>query len=364
MKSLGISIYPTKSSVKQMKQYLDQAARYGCCRVFTSLLEVTDSVDTIIATFREIHCYAKEKGFTIVVDVSPRLFEQLHIGYHDLSFFYELGADGLRLDMGFTGNEEALMTFNSYGLVIETNMSLDVHTIDTIMDYQPNRHALWGCHNFYPHRYSGLTVPFFKKCSERFRRYGLRTAAFVGSQQPNAFGPWPTCEGLVTLECHRELPLDVQVKHHILLDAVDDVLIANCYPSVEEWQALARLDLTTVTFDATCVPDLPETEKDILFKSLHVNRGDQGAHLIRSTQSRVRYKGHHFKVFHAPTHIKRGDIIIESSAYGHYAGELQIALTDMKNSGKSNVVGRVRAVEHFLLDALQPWQKFRLRQVD
>ncbi len=31
------------------------------------------------------------------------------------------------------------MTFNPYGLKIEINMSNDVHTLDTIMDYQPNR---------------------------------------------------------------------------------------------------------------------------------------------------------------------------------------------------------------------------------
>ena len=81
--------------------------------------------------------------------------------------------------------------------------------------------------------------------------------------------------------------------------------------------------------------------------------------MIRSTQSRVKYKGHEFKPFNTP-HIKRGDIIIETSLYGHYAGELQIALKDMDNSGKTNIVGRVVEDEIFLLDTIQPWQKFLL----
>ncbi|WP_326133010.1 DUF871 domain-containing protein [Aerococcus viridans] len=77
----------------------------------------------------------------------------------------------------------------------------------------------------------------------------------------------------------------------------------------------------------------------------------------------VKFKGHDFPVFNAPTHIKRGDIIIESSEYRHYAGELQIALKDMENSGKSNVVGRIREEEIFILDEIKPWQKFRLQEV-
>lgn len=47
----------------------------------------------------------------------------------------------------------------------------------------------------------------------------------------------------------------------------------------------------------------------------------------------------------------------------HYAGELQIALKDMENSGKSNVVGCIREEEIFILDEIKPWQKFRLQEV-
>ena len=60
--------------------------------------------------------------------------------------------------------------------------------------------------------------------------------------------------------------------------------------------------------------------------------------------------------------IKRGDVIIESSEYGHYAGEVQIALNDMVNSGKSNVVGHIREEEVFILDYIKPWQKFSFKE--
>ena len=363
MKKLGISIYPEKSTTEEMKSYIDKMAEYGFSRIFSCLLSVEKSREEIIEDFKDVNLYAKSKGYEIIVDVSPRVFDQLKISYKELSFFKEIGADGLRLDAGFSGLEESIMTFNPYGLKIEINMSNDVHTIDTIMDYQPNRYNLLGCHNFYPHGYSGLSLDYFLKCTKRFRQYGLKTAAFVTSQNDNTFGSWPVTNGLPTLEMHRNLSLCTQIKHMISLDCIDDIIISNCYPSQKELESIKDLDLSLVTFDVQQDIVLPETEEKILYEELHFNRGDVNEHMIRSTQSRVKYKGYHFDTLHTPEMIHRGDIIIESSEYGHYAGELQIAKTDMKNTGMSNVVGRIKEEELFMLDHIKPWQKFRLRKV-
>lgn len=364
MKRLGISIYPEKSSKKEILDYIDLSSEMGFSRIFSCLLSVNKSKDEIKKDFIEINKYAKSKGFEVIVDVAPNIFSNLGISYNDLEFFDEINADGVRLDIGFTGNEEAIMTFNKYNLKIEINMSNNVHTIDTIMDYMPNRYNLYGCHNFYPHIYSGLNLDYFIKCTERFLKYGIRTAAFVTSQNKNTFGPWPVTQGLPTLEMHRFLPLDVQIKHFLAIDCIDDILISNCYPSYEELNSLKNLDLRLITFDVEIKKDVPEVENDILFKELHFNRGDKSENMIRSTQSRLKYKGHEFKLFNAPEIIKRGDIVIESSKYGHYAGELQIALKEMKNTGMSNVVGKVCDNEIFLLDYIKPWQKFKFRKKD
>lgn len=195
MKKLGISLYVEKSNLEEMKTYIDKAQKAGFSRIFSCLLSVNESVEKIKSDFSIINQYAHEKGFEIFVDVSPKVFDKLNISYQDLTFFKEIGADGIRLDAGFSGSEEALMTFNSQGLKIEINMSNDTHYIDTIMDYCPNRSQLVGCHNFYPHRFSGLSLEHFLKCTQNFKKYGLKTAAFVSTNQPNAFGPWPTKEG-------------------------------------------------------------------------------------------------------------------------------------------------------------------------
>jgi len=362
MRQLGISIYPEKSSQEEVMRYLDAAAEAGFTRVFSCLLSVEKEKEVVKEEFKTINQYAKDKGFEVIVDVAPRIFEALSISYNELGFFKEILADGLRLDLGFTGSEEAMMTYNPYDLSIEINMSNNVHTIDTIMDYQPNVYNLIACHNFYPHNYSGLGLEFFENTTKRFTQYGLRTAAFVTSQNEATFGPWPVTEGLPTLEMHRKLPLDVQVKHYLALNLVDDIIISNCYPSEEELASVNGLDLNLVTFDVEVAEGLPETERNIMFEELHMNRGDQSENLLRSTQSRVKYKGHHFERFNTPDIIRRGDIVIETSYYGHYAGELQIALNDMQNSGNSNVVGRIKEDEIFIIDAIKPWQKFRLRE--
>ena len=228
MGKLGISIYPEKTTEELIFNYIDMARKYGFSRIFSCLLSVNDTRENIRNKFKKINDYAKERGFEIIVDVSPKVFDDLGISYKDLSFFKEIGADGLRLDMGFTGSAEALMTYNDEDLKIEINMSNNTNYIDTIIDYMPNKDNLIACHNFYPHRYSGLNFEHFIKCTERFNKYGLRTAAFITSQNKDTFGPWPVADGLPTLELHRELPIEVQAKHLIALGNINDIIISNC----------------------------------------------------------------------------------------------------------------------------------------
>ena len=358
MRKLGISLYAEKSDKKEMKKYIDLAYDAGFSRIFSCLLSVNSSVDKIKKDFLEINTYAKDKGFEVFVDVSPKVFDKFNISYQNLSFFKEIGADGIRLDAGFTGNEESMMTFNEQGLKVEINMSNDTHYIDTIMDYQPNKYNLVGCHNFYPHKYSGLSLEHFIKCNENFKKYGLRTACFVTTQNKNAYGPWDIKDGLPTLEMHRYIPIVSQIKHLICLGSIDDIIISNCYPTKKELNEIKQIRLDLVSFKVHLIDNIPSIERKIILNELHFNRGDYNQSMIRSTQSRVKYKDYNFGIINIPREIKKGDIIIESSSYGHYAGELQIAKVDMINSGNSNVFGHIDDDELFLLDYIKPWQKF------
>lgn len=267
-----------------------------------------------------------------------------------------MGLYGLRLDLGFSGLEESIMSFNKYNIKIELNMSSGTKYIDNILSYKPNTENILACHNFYPHIYTGLSYDHFIKCSKKFKSLGIRTAAFVNSKEAK-FGPWPVEEGLCTLEMHRDLSIDVQAKHLFATGLIDDVIIANQFASEEELKTLSKLNKNKLEFKVQLEKNIPELERKIVLDESHLNRGDVSDYVIRSTESRVKYKEHKFEPFNI-VDIKKGDILIESSLYKRYAGELQIALKDMKNTGKTNVVGKIVDEEIFLLDYIEPWMKF------
>ncbi|HFN2171982.1 TPA: DUF871 domain-containing protein, partial [Enterococcus faecium] len=353
MGKLGISIYPERSTFEKDKAYLDLAHKYGYKRVFTSLLQINDDKEKVLSEFKEVVDYANSLGMEVMVDINPALFEQLEISYDDLSFFHKMGAYGVRLDIGFTGAEEAKMTRNPFGIKIEINMSSGTNYVDNIMSYSPNTDNLLGSHNFYPHRYSGLGYEHFVFCSEKFRKYNLNTMAFVNSQSAE-FGPWPTQDGLCTLEDHRDLEIATQVKHLILTGLIDDISIGNAYASEEELKEMAEAfnaDYPTLKVDTE--EGITENERICLFDNLHSYRGDRSEYILRSTMTRVYYKDKDFPP-HNTRDMHHGDVLIDNEGYGQYKGETQIALKDMKNDGRVNVVGRISDDELFLLDFLKP----------
>ena len=356
MHKLGISIYPDKSNIEEDKKYLDLAKKFGFERVFTNLLSVDVDKGQSFENFKEIIKYAENLDMKVIADVSPSVFKSLDIHYTELKFFKDLGLSGIRLDLGFSGMEEAIMSYNPYNLKIEVNISSGTKYIENIISYRPNIENIIACHNFYPHRYTGLSRKHFIESTELFKKHGIRTAAFVSSNN-GSFGPWAVNEGLPTLEEHRELSIDVQTKDLLNTDLIDDIIISNCYASLDELKALGELDKDILELKVDLIDNLPEIERKIILEEPHFNRGDISEYMIRSTQSRVKYKGHDFQVIN-PRDIEK---LIDSSLYGHYAGELQIALKPMKNSGITSVMGKVIDEEIYLLDYIRPWQRFKLR---
>lgn len=362
MGKLGVSIYPERSTFEKDQAYLDLAHKYGFKRVFTSLLQITDDKEKVLAEFKKVVDYANSLEMEVMVDINPSLFEQLEISYDDLSFFHEMGAYGVRLDIGFTGAEEARMTRNPYNIKIEINMSGGTKYVDNIMSYSPNTENLLGSHNFYPHRYSGLGYNHFVACSEQFRQYNLNTMAFVNSSAAT-FGPWPTQDGLCSLEDHRELEIATQVKHLMLTGLIDDILVGNAYASEGELKAMADAFYAPYpTLKVVVEDEITENERICLFDNLHSYRGDRSEYMLRSTMTRVYYKDKEFPA-HTTRDIVRGDVLIDNEKYGQYKGETQIALKEMKNDGRVNVVGHISEDELFLLDFLKPWSNFKLSEV-
>lgn len=358
MGRLGISIYPEHSTLEKDMAYIRLAAKYGFKRVFSCLLSVEGkSKDEIKDEFMTLIDCAHEYGMEFIFDVAPCVFERLGITYDDLSFFKEVHADGIRLDEGFDGLKEALMTCNKENLKVEVNASFGNKYLANIMSHHPDTDHLITCHNFYPQRYTGLSLEHFNMCNKEIKSYNLNIAAFVSSQTEGSFGPWPVNEGLCTLEMHRDLPIDVQARHLFAMGTVDDVIVANCYASEEELKSLSKLRPGILTFKIEFEKELQETERKIIYEHPHFVRGDMSEYMARSTFPRVTFKDESVKPENTRD-LKRGDVIIVNDLYSRYKGELHIVLKDMPNDGRKNVVGHLPANEMMLLDYIKPWRPF------
>lgn len=373
MKRLGFSIYLDKVDLKTNLDFINKCAKYGFKRIFTCMMSAKGSKDEIKEDLIKITNVAHQHNMEVFIDVGPTILERLGINIggslislftgrkNDLHFFKECGLDGIRIDQSSTGMEEAFLTHNIEGLKIELNMSIDTHFLDLVMDFLPRKDFLYGCHNFYPRGYSGLDWDYFDKATKHYDKYGLRKAAFITSQEEGTFGPWPADDKMPTLEIHRNIPIEVQAKHLIAYGLIDDILISNCFASEVELKKLSELDLETVSLEVVVAKDAPDYVTDILYKNTHIFRGDASSkgYAIRS-MTRFIYKKLDIKPFNTKD-IKRGDIILDNNEYGQYKGEMQIALKDMKNDGRTNVVGCIKEEEIFILDFIKPWQKFTLK---
>ena len=70
MHRLGISVYPEKSTQKEVYDYLELAAKYGFSRIFTCLLSVNDPKEKIMKDFGEFMDKAHSLGYVVAVDTS------------------------------------------------------------------------------------------------------------------------------------------------------------------------------------------------------------------------------------------------------------------------------------------------------
>ncbi|WP_020834043.1 MupG family TIM beta-alpha barrel fold protein [Spiroplasma taiwanense] len=212
-KKIGISIYPEQSSFKEDKKYLDFAKSLGYEFVFTSILHFVgtekekEKANMVLKPLK----YAKEIGFYTILDVEYKSMKLIEISVNDLSKCIQYGIDCLRLDSPSLPAEISNITHNKYKINIQLNMSNNDNLITNVMDYQPIKNRLSGCHNFYPLEYTALPFDFFTEANQKYLKYNIETSAFVGSH----FGEMTTAIGwkeLPTLEEQRNIPISSQAK--------------------------------------------------------------------------------------------------------------------------------------------------------
>lgn len=353
MHKLGISVYPEHSTPEKDHEYMKLAARYGFSRIFTCLLSVKKPKEEIISEFSDFVRKAHELGFVVAADTNPAVFRHLGATPHDLSVFAGMGLDIIRLDGNFGDMEDRLITRNAQGIKIEFNASSDVG-IDHLIRHGADPRNILMCHNFYPEKYTGLSREVFAKFNRKWKGLGLHTAAFVSSNNKDTYGPWPVYSGLCTMEIDRGLPVELQVRHMLATEEIDDILIGNAYASEEELRAMSEVDMTKTNVALEVVDGLCETERKVLSDYHHAGRGDASEFLIRSSMPRldcrdasIPHRDCGQDVFH------RGDVVVVNDHLAHYRGEVEVILRDLPNDGERNLAGRIPENERMILDLME-----------
>lgn len=329
MPHLAISLYPEKSTFQEMETYIKEAEKANAKRIFSCLLSAKKDKETVFKEYKALCDLAHAHGMKVILDTSRTVFNDLQIPLDDLSFFKDMHVDGIRLDDGFTPEQIAKLTMNPEGLIIEINASLP-DLLRDISRFPHNRDALQASHNFYPQKYTGLGLEYFKACNDILDYFGLDTGAFISSQNKDAHGPWPVKEGLCTLESCRDLPVEEQAR--ILLNAgMEEIIIANEPATPQELEKLSHLFKNEIVYypDKRTSPELLDA-----IEQENILRSDQSDYVIRfakrlDTDIEPNNTGD----------IEPGDVLVLNNLYPKYAGEIQIALRPMPNDGRKNIVG-------------------------
>ena len=370
MVTFGVSLYPEQEKTAEIDRYLQVAATNGFTKVFTSMFSVNKSKAEIMADFKQASELAHKHGMTIFVDVHPFVFETLGATATDLSIFAEMGIDGIRMDMVFGDERDVQLVDNDYGIIIEYNPMM-IDAVEPIFQNIHKKQNFQVCHNFYPQKYTALDMPFFEELSTYWHDKEVRVGAFVSSQESGTHGPWPVSDGLPSIEEHRNLPIDLQVRHFLMMGTIDEIIIGNTYASDAELESIKYIiddlfkeeevtDQRLANFAkslkrkmylrANIEKDLSPEERALAIDfRLNADFGDKTSYMLRSRFGRFSKKTIHPRPV-ADEYFERGDILIVNSNLAHYQGEVQIALKRMKNDGQRNRIGKILAEEEILLN--------------
>ena len=359
MKTLGVSVYTgMEQTAGENIVYLKTAARLGYKKLFTSLHIPEADYRNLASECRLVLREAKQLGFLVTADISPQTWRLLNCKPRDLS---DWGIDILRIDFGYSPAQIRQ-------LLAETELRLEVNASTMTEDnlekllstgIEPTR--LCAGHNYYPRPETGLDFGLFACRSRCFRRAGIPVAAFIPGQKCRR---GPLQAGLPTLESHRRQSVEESVRQLWASGLVDAILFGDPLVPAE--------DLTAVAILPRCFPeplpirirvaDVTLAERSLIALPCHTNRTDAAGSVIRSQESRLSaVEAFLPQAFIQPR--RRGDITIDNSGYGRYAGELQIVLHDLPADARVNVVGQVLEADRCLLDCIFPGRAFRFEEV-
>lgn len=376
MIELGVSVYPEKESMEDVEQYLKLASHYGFTQVFVSLFSVEGEVEDIYSLFKKFTNIAHQNNMKVIGDANIHFLERIGVDPKNPIVLKNLGIDILRLDGIYGDERDVAIINNNIGIKIQLNASV-TEFIDPVLKAGADPSKIIGSFNFYPLRNSGAGVEdVIEKCLF-FKERGAETQLFITSQAKNTHGPWPHADGITTIECHRDIPVNLQLRHIVALGNVDQVLFGNAFASESEFKEIKEImdtiyyytdnkegmlpgyevliktgNLTRVPLTIELQDDITEIEKTVINFQKHY--ASEYVHTIIRSRSRFMFNKYSIEPrISKKEYFEKGDVLVTNNNTKHYKGELHIVKTHIKNDGGVNYVGRVINDELFLLDCIK-----------
>ena len=345
---IGFSCYLNDSATEQQAAYLKQMQQAGFTGVFTSLQLSEAKPEIIRQRLDQLVANCHQLGLTIMADVSAASLQSLGIALHDGKAIQALGLDGLRIDDGIDMTTVAVL---SHTMAIALNAStLSACMIDQLANAKANLRHIEAWHNFYPRPETGLDPAWFAQKNKWLHALGFKTMAFIsGDAQQRG----PLFAGLPTLEAHRGLlPLAAYLELRQL--AIDHVYVGDPQlspRSIAAFQAYVH--------DQVLLIQVQTDDERLLHLTWH-SRPDIAQKVVRLAEARLEH------IFATPQPAQtdprpRGSITLDNSAYGRYAGELQLTRCDLPADPRVNVIGKIEPSNLPLLDQIGPHQAIRFK---
>ena len=339
----GFAVYPgLDNAAEENLELIEKAAALGYRKIFVSLhIPETDKV-RLNKEIREILQRAAKYHMEVVADIGPET--------KDLQ-----GITSLRLDDGFSPEQVGkLLAADGKRKIVLNGSTITESFLQELKKAQIDFRRLTALHNFYPRANTGLEEKFFLQQNALLARYDIKVGAFIPSQS----GPrGPLYEGLPTLETTRTQTASLGARFLAAL-GVEEIYFGDSLPAEEELADVAVVqDGIIVLTLATCTRS--EKIREFL-QGTFTTRPEEARDLIRTIESRGRFKGHTIEP--AVMGMRpAGTVTIDNKYFGRYQGELSIAKHLLPPEYRTTVVGHIPAAEIFLLHYLKPGTKFKFR---
>lgn len=370
---LGVSLYPEQETMEEIDSYLKMASSYGFTKIFTSMFSVPGTTQEVFDYFKNFCDIAHKYGMKVSGDCNTEFFKKMGASESDISIFHDMGLDIIRMDLPYFDERDVTLINNPYNITIEITSAM-VDAVRLALKNGANPKNFRTCHNFYPERYTASDMDSIRKVNRELAELGIPSAVFISSNEENTHGPWPVHDGLPTVEDHRWIPADLQVRHWISVGDVDEIIFGNAFASEEEFKAIAQVikeayvdipkneamgflaDLLPhglverIPFKIELENGVTDVEKEAVYNFQYHQNSENPYYMIRSRWSRIFYAKASIPERKCDQeYYHRGDVVIVNDNLAHYRGEVQIVLKDMKVDGQRNLIGHIPEAEQILL---------------